>query len=85
MPYVREEDRIGMYPLAKPVSSGQLNFAITMLVDGWIERQGGVLYNNLNTAIGVLECAKLELYRRIAAPHEDKKIAENGDVYQCDK
>jgi hypothetical protein len=31
----------------------------------------------------VLECAKLELYRRIVAAYEDEKIAdpENGDVY----
>lgn len=31
--------------------------------------------------IGALECCKLELYRRIAAPYEDIKIGENGDVY----
>jgi len=31
--------------------------------------------------VGVLECAKLELYRRIAAPYEDEKIVETGDVY----
>lgn len=30
---------------------------------------------------GAIECAKLEFYRRVAAPYEDKKIAENGDVY----
>jgi hypothetical protein len=31
--------------------------------------------------IGVLECAKLELYRRVAAPYEDAKCEDNGDVY----
>ena len=31
--------------------------------------------------MGALECAKLELYRRVAAPYEDVKIMENGDVY----
>ena len=31
--------------------------------------------------LGVLECVKLELYRRVAAPYEDKKCQENGDVY----
>jgi len=31
--------------------------------------------------VGVLECAKMELYRRVAAPYEDKKKEENGDVY----
>jgi len=35
----------------------------------------------INAIIGALECAKLELYRRVAAPYEDDKIAENGDVY----
>jgi hypothetical protein len=31
-------------------------------------------YHHINTAIGALECAKLELYRRVAAPYEDKAI-----------
>jgi len=31
---------------------------------------------------GVLRCVELELYRRLAAPYEDLKCAENGDVYQ---
>jgi hypothetical protein len=31
--------------------------------------------------IGALECCKLELYRMMAAPYEDDKIAENGGVY----
>ena len=35
----------------------------------------------LNEAIGALECATLELYRRKVAPYEDGKIAENGEVY----
>ena len=30
--------------------------------------------------MGVLECCKLEFYRRVAAPYEDIKIEENGDV-----
>ena len=32
---------------------------------------------------GVLECAKLELYRRIAAPYEDDRLTEHGEVYRC--
>jgi hypothetical protein len=31
--------------------------------------------------VGALECAKLELYRRLAAPYEDQKIKLNGDAY----
>jgi len=41
----------------------------------------GVKYATLNTVIGVLECAKLELYRRVVADYEDQKCEENGDVY----
>jgi len=38
-------------------------------------------YSKINEAIGILECAKLELYRRVAAPYEDVKLRANGDVY----
>lgn len=64
----------------KTGSVGELNYAITRMVDGWIVKRG-LTYASVNEAIGVLECAKQELYRRIAAPYEDRKIAENGDVY----
>ena len=37
-------------------------------------------YFYLNRAMGVLECIKQEFYRRVAAPYEDIKIVENGDV-----
>ena len=33
---------------------------------------------------GALRCAQMEFYRRVAAPYEDKKIQENGDVYPDD-
>lgn len=35
----------------------------------------------VNSGIGALEAAKLEFYRRVVAPYEDKKIFDNGDVY----
>jgi hypothetical protein len=38
-------------------------------------------YQAINDCLGALEGAKLELYRRVAAPYEDRKIQENGDVY----
>jgi hypothetical protein len=30
--------------------------------------------------VGALRCCELEIYRRLAAPYEDLKIKENGDV-----
>jgi len=62
-------------------SEGDLNYAITTLLNKWIMDEG-LCYKNLNSAIGVLECVKQELYRRVAAPYEDIKKEENGDVYQ---
>jgi hypothetical protein len=37
-------------------------------------------YDMLNTVMGVLTCAQMELYRRKAASYEDAKAIENGDV-----
>ncbi len=56
---------------------GILNYVITRLIDKLYRTS----YTELNAAIGMLECAKLELYRRRLAPYEDEKIDQNGDVY----
>ena len=37
-------------------------------------------YNDYKEFIGELEMAKLEIYRRLIAPYEDKKKEENGDI-----
>lgn len=60
-------------------SAGELNFAITNMVLGYLGEKPN--YAAFNNAIGALECAKLELYRRMVAPYEDLKISLNGDVY----
>lgn len=78
MPYIKQEDREEA-PVA-PTTPGELNYVITLRVDEYL-RGKGVSYTSLNEVIGVLECAKLELYRRIAAPYEDQKKHDNGDVY----
>ena len=38
-------------------------------------------YAAFNAAVGALECAKLELYRRMVSVYEEHKRSENGDVY----
>ncbi len=55
---------------------GDLNYVITKL----LKEIYPLRYFHINKAIGVLECAKLEYYRRVAAPYEDLKIQESGDV-----
>lgn len=80
MPYIERRDRELLYAGTQPDTAGQLNFLITTLLDTWLYEKG-LNYGNLNTAIGVLEAVKLELYRRLAVPYEDWKLVANGDVY----
>jgi hypothetical protein len=85
MPYVTPDARLRLDAGNPPRNAGELNYALTRLVDAYLvaraEEAGRLRYAHLNEAIGVLECAKLELYRRVAAPYEDGKQAETGDVY----
>lgn len=85
MPYVNQEARARIDAGERPRDAGELNYAITRMVDAYLAglagEAGRLRYAHLNEAIGVLECAKLELYRRVAAPYEDEKITESGDVY----
>lgn len=66
-----------------PDNAGELNYVVTKLVSEYVASPAceRLSYAKINETIGVLECAKLELYRRIAAPYEEHKIMENGDVY----
>lgn len=60
-------------------TEGDLNYTITRICHEYLKNKGEK-YSTYNTIIGVLECAKLELYRRKCLPYENLKIAENGDV-----
>ena len=69
----------------EPRDAGELNFALTTIVDKYLQSKGGLRYAHINEAVGALECAKLELYRRLAAPYEDQKMKEAGDVYRSNE
>lgn len=94
MPYIKEErrgsldDKIDALILQLKLlgcSAGDTNYTITRIVVKAQACPGNgaqtATYERINRAIGVLECVKQELYRRVAAPYEDKKKEENGDVY----
>lgn len=81
MPYISKDARLRIDNGGKPENAGELNYSITKLIDAYLIQKGKLQYQQINEVIGVLECSKLELYRRIVAQYEDKKISENGDVY----
>lgn len=83
MPYIPPARRRGA--AFTPASPGELSYAITSLVAGYVRRQGGVSYQTINDVMGVLEGVKAEFYRRVAAQYEDKKMALNGDVYPLEQ
>jgi hypothetical protein len=87
MPYIKPEDRpkyeknlkeLIEIIKAQPVDKldGEVNYCVTRLMKGLYPPK----YFNYNRAIGVLECIKLEFYRRMVGPYEDTKIKESGDV-----
>lgn len=82
MPYISDCERRDKLDDAveQPMNAGELNFKITKLLDNYLYHHG-LSYTTMNEIVGVLECAKLEFYRRIASPYEEKKIRENGDVF----
>lgn len=80
MPYIDPKIRIEINQGGQPQTAGELNYFITTKILNYL-KMCGISYSSINEVIGVLECAKLELYRRSAAQYEDEKISENGDVY----
>lgn len=84
MPYIKRGRRTELDDVVKlfdPLSTeGELNYLITKLVWKWLNVEEES-YTNYNSAIGILECVKQELYRRKIADYEDKKKEENGDVF----
>ena len=85
MPYIKQLRRFQLDTMAiedlesEIKSPGELNYVITRLIDNYHNSRGD--YQSVNDVVGALEGAKLEFYRRVAAPYEDQKAMENGDVY----
>jgi hypothetical protein len=81
MPYIPTAGRDWLEQGHVAKTPGELNYQIARLIKGYIAMHNGLSYQVINDIIGVLECQKLEFYRRLAVPYEDRKILENEDVY----
>lgn len=81
MPYIEKDKRLNLVEgNITPGTAGDLNFVITKKILEYMSLVGKT-YANYNTVIGVLECVKLEFYRRAVELYENEKISQNGDVY----
>ncbi len=86
MPYVKQEDRDMLRHITiefpdNVLNPGRLNYLISKLALQYIDFKGES-YQTYAEIEGVLSHVSKELYRRLVAPYEDKKIAENGDIYR---
>jgi hypothetical protein len=87
MPYLAEGDRQAVDELVEKIreasiaGAGTLNYLFTQICIAYLAEATPARYIHMNDLIGALECAKLELYRRLVVPYEETKIAQNGDVY----
>lgn len=59
---------------------GNLNYVITRLLMMVYGDKDATRYAHINDAMGLLECIKLEYYRKVAAPYEDQKEFDNGVI-----
>lgn len=97
MPYIKQDRRedlkssisklkTAMRHLEVTVTPGDMNYIITELLTDYARYKamssGMLPYKVINEVIGILECAKLEFYRRAATPKEDQAIKDNGDIPQ---
>ena len=83
MPYIKPDRRAALrqYDYSTlPETAGELNYVFSRLIDRVLGNSPS--YEDINTVVGVLECCKEEVYRRVAGPYEDRKIGENGDVFR---
>lgn len=89
MPYVKEENRekfdVDIASLSEKVTcEGDLNYIISVLMHDRLSKIG-LNYQNANNLVGMLECAKMELYRTIIAPYENIKMDENGRISELNE
>ncbi len=80
MPYIKDSDRREIARGRNPVNVGELTYLISRVCDTYLNFHEDN-YQTRAEITAALENTKLEFYRRIIVPYEDKKIEENGDMW----
>jgi len=88
MPYINKDSRQKYDVLVDELTQkleknghkpGDINYCFSRLL--WSVFLKNPSYTLGNSLIGVLECIKLEFYRRRLGVYEDDKLKENGDLF----
>lgn len=85
MPYISQDQRDtlidgitwSLWEEFPRLKSGELNFLITKILLATHPKS----YEDFNRLIGVLECVKMEFYRKKITIYENEKEKINGPVY----
>ena len=97
MPYIKQSDREKVDNLIDQLvdilkeqekRAGACNYTVSRLLSscyGENKVPDNWSYLDINEVVGVLECAKLEFYRRVGVPKEDKAIYKNGDLREYNR
>ena len=94
MPYIKRELREKVEPEFKifkekinkiiktdpTIRAGLMNYLFTSMLDNCYGPLENARYNDYNEIMGMLECCKMEFYRKAIIPYENWKERENGKV-----
>jgi len=79
MPYITPDQREAL-KTRQPLNAGELNYAMCMLAVEYVKAKG-LSYQTIAEVLAAFEGAKAEFYRCFAAPYEQSKREQNGDVW----
>ncbi len=82
MPYISPERRDEIErKQTKAGTTGELNYILSMVCVDYLSRKPRIGYKELSEVSAALADARSEFIRRVMSPFEDRKIIENGDIY----
>lgn len=82
MPYIKVTDRKQFDDKLKDLTitkPGELAYCFAVCIRAYLTTRG-ITFETLSSVLGVLSAIDNEFYRRVVAPVEVAKQAENGDV-----
>ena len=82
MPYIEEEYKDEIDEGRYPHYLRELAYKLTKVIKDYVDGFDKIRADDYLGIIGTIEGVKLEMWRRLFVPYEDKKKEINGDVYE---